>query len=250
MMLGQGVDQAGKFFALCGDALRAISRRPVQWGEFVQQTAFIAGVSIVPAIFVTLPLTVVAQFFIGLLLAELGASDLAGAGAGFAIVTELGPFCAVLVIAGAAATSVSADLGARTIREEIDAMKVLGIDPIHRLVVPRLFAFVVVSVGLYGLVCVVGIVGTYLFSVLMMGASPGLFVANLNLLVDLPAFLVSLTKSALFGLGAGLVACHLGLNAKGGAKGVGEAVNQSVVLTLMLLVVINSAISTAYLQVR
>lgn len=249
-VVGRGVSQLGKFFALCGDVVLAIPRRPVQWREFVQQLVFIVSVSILPAIFVTLPFTVVLQFFFGLLLAEIGATDLAGGLAGFALVTELGPFCAVLVIAGAGATAVCADLGARTIREEIDAMKVLGIDPVQRLVVPRVFAFVVASVGLFGFVCVVALIGTYMFSVLLQGASPGLFVANLNLLTDLPTFLVSVLKSAMFGLAAGLVACHLGLNAKGGPKGVGDAVNQTVVLTLMVLLVINSITSTIYVQVK
>lgn len=248
--LGRGVDHLGKFFALCGDVVLAIPRKPVQWREFIQQTAFIAGVSLLPAIFTTIPFTVVVQFFIGQLLSEIGASDLTGAGAGLAIVNELGPFCAVLVIAGAGATAVCADLGSRNIREEIDAMKVLGIDPVQRLVVPRIFAFVVVSVGLFGFVCVVGLVGAYLFAVLLQGASPGLFVASLNLLTDLPSFLVSMLKSALFGMAAGLVACYLGLNAKGGSKGVGDAVNQTVVFSLIVLLVINSIASTIYVSVR
>ncbi len=238
----------GAFFALAGDGFRAMFRRPFQTREFVQQVAFIANVSVLPAILVAIPFCVVVQFFLGQLLSEIGAIDLAGAGAGFAIIRELGPFCAVMVVAGAGATSVCADLGARTIREEIDAMKVLGIDPIHRLVVPRLLAFVVVSTGLFALVCAVGFLGTFVFSATLQGASPGLFVSNLTLLVGMSDFLVALFKSAVFGLGAGLVCCHLGLSVKGGPKSVGNAVNQSVVFSLMLLMVINSIIGAVALQ--
>lgn len=240
----------GGFFALCGDTARAVFRRPFHVGEFLRQTAFISGVSVLPVIFVTIPFTIVVQFFIGQLLAEIGATDLAGAGAAFAVVQELGPFSAVLVVAGAGATAVCADLGARTIREEIDAMRVLGIDPVHRLVVPRVAAFVVTSIGLFGFVCVVGLLGTYAFSVLVQGASAGLFVANLTLLTSFTDFLVSVVKSALFGVAAALVACYLGLNAKGGPKGVGDAVNQTVVFTLMVLVVVNTLTTTVYLQLR
>ena len=106
----------------------------------------------------------------------------------------------------------------------------------------------VVSVGLFGVVAVVGLVGTFLFSTTALGATPGLFVANLALLTDYAAFLVSLAKAALFGLAAGLVSCYLGLTARGGPKGVGDAVNQTVVFTLMVLVVINTAASTLFLQ--
>jgi len=248
MLADNVVARLGGFYAMCGDVLRAVFRRPFHWREFLAQAAFIAGVSTVPVIFVTIPFTVVVQFFIGQLLRELGAVDLSGAGAGLAVVQELGPFSAVLVVAGAGATAVCADLGARTIREEIDAMRVLGIDPIHRLVLPRVLAFMVTSMGLFALVCTVGLVGTYVFSVLAQGASPGLFVYNLTLLTGFTDFVVSLVKAALFGLAAGLVACYLGLNTRGGPKGVGDAVNQTVVFTLMLLAVINTLTTAVYFQ--
>lgn len=251
-MAGTGrvvVARLGGFFSLCAETARVGFTRRLHVGEFLEQTVFIASVSILPVIFVTIPFTVVVQFFIGQLLIEIGAVDLSGAGAGLAVIQELGPFCSVLVVAGAGATAVCADLGARKIREELDAMEVLAIDPIHRLVVPRIAAFVVVSVGLFGIVSVVGLVGTYAFSTLVQGATPGLFVSNLTLLTNLTDFGVSLVKTAVFGVAAGLVACYLGLNAKGGPKGVGEAVNQTVVFTLMVLVVANTLITTVYFQV-
>jgi len=241
--------RVGSFVAMAGDSLRAIFRRPFPLQEYLEQTVFIASVSILPAIFVTIPFTVVVQFFINQLLQEIGATDLAGAGAGFAVIQELGPFCSVLVVAGAGATAVCADLGSRKIREELDAMETLGLDPMHRLVAPRILAFMTVAVGLFGVVSVVGLAGTYFFSVVIGGASPGLFVANLTLVTGAPEFITSLIKTVTFGIAAALVACYLGLNAKGGPKGVGEAVNQTVVFTLMILLVINSAITTIYLQI-
>lgn len=240
----------GGFFSLAGDSFRMMFRRPFPTQEFLEQTIFIAGVTVVPVIFVTIPFTVVVQFFLGQLLEEIGAVDLAGAGAGLAIIAELGPFCSVLVVAGAGATAVCADLGSRKIREELDAMETLGIDPVHRLVAPRVLAFMVVSVGLFGIVCVVGLVGTFVFSTVVQGASPGLFVANLTLVTGLGDLITSLVKTAVFGIAAALVACYLGMNAKGGPKGVGEAVNQTVIFTLMVLMVLNSLITTIFLQVK
>jgi phospholipid/cholesterol/gamma-HCH transport system permease protein len=224
-------------------------RRPFAWQEFLDQTLFIASVSILPVIFTTIPFTVVVQFFIGQLLSEIGAVDLSGAGAGLAVIQELGPFCSVLVVAGAGATGVCADLGARKIREELDALAVMGFDPMQRLVAPRILAFMVVSVGLYGIVVVVGLVGTLVFSTLVLGASPGLFVSNLTLLTGSAAFVTSLVKTAVFGVAAAFVSCYLGMNAKGGPRGVGEAVNQTVVFTLMVLMVLNTIATTVFLQI-
>ena len=85
-------------------------------------------------------------------LRELGAADLSGAGAAFGAVTQLGPLVTVLIVAGAGATAMCADLGSRTIREEIDAMEVLGINPVQRLVTPRMLASGLVALLLNSLV--------------------------------------------------------------------------------------------------
>ena len=127
-------------------------------------------------------------------------------------------------------------------------METLGIDPVRRLVAPRILVFMVVSLGLFGIVCVVGLLGTFVFSTSVQGASPGLFVANLTLVAG--EFVTSLVKTAVFGIAAALVACYLGINAKGGPKGVGEAVNQTVIFALMVLMVLNSLITMIYLQVK
>ncbi|ORA74854.1 ABC transporter permease, partial [Mycobacterium malmoense] len=116
---------------------KALFRWPFQWREFILQCWFIMRVALLPAILVSVPFTVLLIFTLNVLLAQFGAADLSGAGAAIGAVTQLGPQVTVLVVAGAGSTAICADLGARTIREEIDAMEVLGIDPIHRLVVPR-----------------------------------------------------------------------------------------------------------------
>jgi len=249
MGMKSGLATVGGFFEMTASAFRAFGKRPFALEEFLQQTLFIANVSFLPAVFVTVPFTVVVQFFINQLLSEIGAVDLSGAGAGLVVIQELGPFCSVLVVAGAGATAVCADLGSRKIREELDAMQVMGIDPMQRLVAPRIAAFVLVALGLYGVVSVVGLVGTYIFTVTIANGSPGIFVSNLTLVTDFTAFVVALVKTALFGIAAALVACYLGLNAKGGPKGVGDAVNQTVVFTLMVLLVINSTVTLVYLQI-
>ena len=93
----------------------------------------------------TIPFTVLTVFTLNILLVEIGAADLSGTGAALGAVTQIGPLVTVLVVAGAGATAMCADLGARTIREEIDALRVLGINPIQALVVPRVLAATLVA---------------------------------------------------------------------------------------------------------
>lgn len=240
----------GGFYSFVGTVFKQMFTRKFHFREFISQAWFITNVSFWPALLVSIPFCVVIIFQVNQLLIQIGAVDLAGAGAAVAVVREIGPIVSVLVVAGAGATAICADLGSRKIREEIDAMVTLGIDPIERLVVPRVLASTLVGVALNGMVTVVGLVGGYFFSVVLQGATPGLYLSDLTLLVGLPDFLASEAKAAVFGMLAGLTACYLGLNAKGGPKGVGEAVNQTVVFAFMLLFAANSVISALFLQIK
>jgi phospholipid/cholesterol/gamma-HCH transport system permease protein len=202
------------------------------------------SVSLLPTIAVSVPLTVLIIFTLNVLLAEFGAADISGAGAALGAVTQLGPLVTVLVVAGAGSTAICADLGARTIREEIDAMEVLGIDPIQRLVVPRVIAATFVAILLNGAVIIIGLVGGYIFGVYLQHVSAGAYVSTLTLITGLPEVIISLVKSAAFGLIAGLVGCYRGLTTKGGAKGVGTAVNETLVLCVLALFAINVVLTT------
>lgn len=240
----------GDFYWFVGKVFKQMFTRRFRFREFISQAWFITTVSLGPAILVAIPFCVVIIFQVNQLLIQIGAVDLAGAGAAVAVVREIGPIVSVLVVAGAGATAICADLGSRKIRDEIDAMVTLGIDPIQRLVVPRVVASTLVGVALNGVVTVVGLAGGYFFSVVLQGATPGLYLSDLTLLVGLPDFLASEAKAAVFGMLAGLTACYLGLNAKGGPKGVGDAVNQTVVFSFMLLFAANSVISALFLQIK
>ena len=97
-----------------------------------------------------IPFTVLLTFTLNILLVEFGAADFSGTGAALGTVTQIGPIVTVLVVAGAGATAMCADLGARTIREELDALRVMGINPIQALVVPRVLAATLVALVLVG----------------------------------------------------------------------------------------------------
>jgi phospholipid/cholesterol/gamma-HCH transport system permease protein len=234
----------GGLFSMAADAFVFIFRRPFQWREFLEQAWFVARVSMLPTLLVAIPFTTLVSFTLNILLRELGAADLSGAGAAFGAVTQLGPLVTVLIVAGAGATAMCADLGSRTIREEIEAMEVLGINPVQRLVTPRMLASGLVAFLLNSLVVIIGILGGYVFSVLIQGVNPGAFAAGITLLTGVPEVIISCVKALLFGLIAGLVACYRGLTITGGgAKAVGNAVNETVVYAFMALFVINVVVT-------
>jgi phospholipid/cholesterol/gamma-HCH transport system permease protein len=239
----------GNFFAFILDALRGVFRRPFQVREFIQQAWFISSVSVLPAALVSIPFGAVIALQLGSLVRQLGAQSFTGAASVIAVVREAGPIVTALIVAGAAGSAICADLGSRKIREELDAMEVLGIDPIHRLVAPRVVASMLVAMLLNGLVSVVGVSGGYVFNVIMQGGTPGAYLASFQALGQLPDLVSGEIKAAVFGVIAAVVASYKGMTAKGGPKGVGDAVNQSVVITFMLLFAINFVITAVYFQV-
>jgi len=241
--------QSGFFFAFCLDALRGLGRRPFQLREFLQQAWFVSSVSILPAALVSVPFGAVIALQLGSLVRQLGAQSFAGAASVLAVVREAGPIVTALIIAGAGGSAICADLGARKIRDELDAMEVLGIDPLHRLVAPRVAATMLVAVLLNGLVSVVGVSGGYFFNVVMQGGTPGAYLASFQALGQLPDLVVGEIKALMFGATAALVASYKGMTARGGPKGVGDAVNQSVVVTFMLLFALNFVVTAVYFQV-
>ena len=233
----------GGFFKMCLLTGKALGR-PFEGKEFVQYSWFLMTVALLPTFAMSIPLTVLIIFIFNLLLQEFGAADVSGAGAALASVTQLGPLVTVLVVAGAGSTAICADLGARTIREEIDALEVLGIDPIHRLVVPRVAAAMFVAVLLNGAVITIGLIGSFAFGVGLQNISAGAYLQTLTLLTGLPEVLISIAKALTFGLIAGLVGCYRGLTVGGGAKGVGIAVNETLVLCVVALFAVNVIFTT------
>jgi phospholipid/cholesterol/gamma-HCH transport system permease protein len=239
---------SGKLFAFALDVLRALPKRPFQVREFIQQTWFIASVTIVPTALVAIPFGAVIALQLGSLTRQLGAESFTGSASVLAVLREASPIVTALLIAGAGGSAICADLGARKIRDEIDAMEVLGISPIQRLVVPRVLGCMLVATLLNGLVSVVGVAGGYFFNVVLQGGTPGAYLASFSALAQVEDFWSAEIKALTFGMIAAVVASYKGLNAGGGPKGVGDAVNQSVVITFMLLFAVNLAMTAIYFQ--
>ena len=241
--------QAGNIVELLIDVIVKTFKPPFQFREFITQAWFIASVTILPTALVAIPFGAVVSLQTGSLISQLGAESFTGAASVLAVIQQGSPLVTALLIAGAAGSAVTADLGSRTIREEIDAMKVLGIDPVQRLVVPRVLAMILVAVLLNGMVSVVGIAGGYFFNVILQGGTPGAYLASFSAFAQLPDIWIGEIKAAIFGVIAGVIAAHQGLNPKGGPKGVGDAVNQAVVITFLILFFANLILTLVYLQI-
>ena len=219
---------------LTGRTLVSAVRPPYPYGsEFVGQFLFAMKLCWFPLLISTIafgyeaPGLQAANFLV-----LFGALDRLGGFFVLASIREFAPFVDAIVLAGVAGTAITADLGARKIREELDALQVLGVDPIKNLVVPRFLALMVAT-GLFNIYALLfGIFGG-LLAELVKGQPLGPFWATLFANASTTDLWGSVLKTTLYGAIIAIVCCYKGMTASGGAEGVGRAVNQAVVITFL-----------------
>lgn len=217
-----------------------------QWGEFVHQGAFMAATAVVPTVLVALPMGVTLSVQFALLANQVGATSLAGAASGLAVIRQASSLVAAMMMASAVGSAIAADLGSRTMREETDAMQVMGVSVIRRLVVPRFGAAITVGVALTGITAFVGFLASYLFNVYFQRGAPGSFVATFSSFATPEDMVVALVKAVAYGAIVAVVACQKGLSTKGGPAGVADSVNAAVVEAILVLMMVNVGISQLY----
>lgn len=238
--------EAGGMCTLAIEGLRSTPGIRSWWHEFVEQCVFLARVTTLPVMLIALPLGATISLQIGQLTRQLGAESLTGAAVIVGVVREAAPIAAALLIAGAGGSAMTSDMGARNIRDELAAMEVMAVNPVHRLVTPRLYAASLVGLLLVSLVIVAGVGGGFVFNVVLQGVSPGAYFQGAGSLLRIEDLFVSLLKAALFGFIAAVVACHRGMTCSRSPVGVGLAVKQAVVLSFLAVFTVNYVITSLY----
>jgi len=192
----------------------------------------------------SLPLVGLICFLVGMIMAlqsayqlrDLGAIDLVPSLVAISITRELAPLLAAIVVAGRFGSAIAAELGTMKVSQEIDALTVMGIDPVSFLVVPRLAALIVSLPCLTIFADVIGIVGGLAVSAATLGIGASRYI---SLTVDslvLQDIFTGLVKAVAFAGIIGLIGCHQGLATRGGAEEVGRSTTASVVRSIVLII--------------
>ncbi len=202
--------------------------------EFVRQYIFSFRATLMPA---TVVAFVIGFSTIGIqggsLASAFGAIDRISAVAPIAFLRELGPLLTSAIVAGTLGSTITAEIGARQIRQEIEALEILGINPVRNLVLPKVLACALMMPVLNLIALWAGIAGTLGAAVVLYGSTPGAFFDSLLTLTTFIDLWGSEMKLILFGWMIGIIASYKGLTVGGGAEGVGKAVNESVVASLV-----------------
>jgi phospholipid/cholesterol/gamma-HCH transport system permease protein len=244
---------AGEIGDLFLTVIRTAVRRPFSWrGLFLTECDTVLRRCLLPAVIsigaFALGLAVV---YVGGIVKALGTTDRIGGGVYLGFCREPSVWVTTMILAGVAGSAMTADLAARKIRDELDALTVLGTDTTRMLIIPRVFALAVMApiLGLLTLwtstvVCYIGVSLTYKGYI-----TPAGYIEATKAFVNVADLVNQAVKLFVAGMIVGVVSCHKGLTSSGGAEGVGRAVNQAVLISFFAVWTINVLGNTIFLSV-
>jgi phospholipid/cholesterol/gamma-HCH transport system permease protein len=200
----------------------------------------------------SMPTVALANFLLGIVLAiqgagqfaKLGATDLVANLVAFSILREIGPLITAVIVIGRSGSSITAELGTMKVAEEIEALNVMGIDPVRFLVVPRLLAMIIMMPVLTVLGEGIGLFAGWLISVTSLHLDPNYYVQLSIDAVEQKDLFTGLLKAVFFGAIVGTVGCYYGIQVEGGAEGVGKATTKSVVTSLTCMLAMDALLTT------
>lgn len=201
-----------------------------------------------------IPIVVLMAFLIGVVLAFQGAAQLRQFGAqifvvdliAVSVLRELGVLLTAIIVAGRSGAAFTAAIGSMKMREEIDALRTLGLDPVAVLVLPRVIALVIALPLLTVVADVAGLIGGAAMSWIELGVSPGMFALRMKTGIDASHYLAGLAKAPVFALIVGLTGCWFGLLVGSDAESLGRMTSRAVVVAIFLVIVVDAAFSVLF----
>jgi phospholipid/cholesterol/gamma-HCH transport system permease protein len=203
------------------------------------------------------PIVATMAFLIGVVLAFQGSVQLRQFGAevfvvdliAISVLRELGILLTAIIVAGRSGSAFTAAIGSMKLREEIDAMRTLGLDPIEVLVLPRVIALLLMLPVLGLIADAAGLLGGVLMSWIELGVSPGMFITRLYQTTDVWHLAVGFIKAPFFAVVIGVIGCYEGMRVEGSAESVGRLTTRSVVLSIFSVIVIDAIFSVFFAEV-
>jgi phospholipid/cholesterol/gamma-HCH transport system permease protein len=223
------IEEVGDFARLAAATARSAFRARPPIRETLRQMEAI-GVRSTTIVAVTALFTgMVMSLQTAFALSRFGAKPYVGGVVGLALVRELAPVLAALMMSGRVGAGITAEIGSMVVTEQVDAIRVMGADPVQKLVLPRVVAATICLPLLSVLATVLGILGGMLIADSVYQITPHFYMETVTYNVVLADFLSGLAKTFAFGWIIGMVGCHMGLATTGGTTGVGRATTRSVV---------------------
>ena len=241
------IAETGRMFLFVLSVVVLATRPPYRINNLLKQIHFIGIRSLfvitLTAIFAGMVLALQGYYT----LTRFGAEGMLGPAVALSIIRELGPVLSGLMVTGRAGSALAAELGIMRIREQVDALEVMGISSLQFLVVPRILAGLISLPILTAIFDVIGIFGGYLIAVQLLEMSSGTYFSGIESAVVMRDISTGLIKAFCFGLIVTWICTYKGYYAKRGAEGVSQATTSAVVLSSVLILVCDYFITSILL---
>jgi phospholipid/cholesterol/gamma-HCH transport system permease protein len=233
------LEESGRVMLLFLKTVAFIFRPPFDIRSLLKQVEYV-GIKSIPVVLIT-------GGFTGMVLAlqsytgfkRFNAEAFVATVVALSMTRELGPVLCGLMVSGRVGSAMAAELGTMQVTEQIDALYTLAINPVKYLVVPRFLASLIVMPILTTFADIIGIMGGYLVSVMLLGSNPTVYIRRTYDYLDLEDVYIGLLKACIFGMIIATIGCYQGMNTRGGAEGVGKATTNAVVISSLLILIAN-----------
>jgi len=230
------------------EAMLWVFRPPCRFDQYLRQMEFV-GVKSIWIIALTAVFTgAVFALQTGRVYALFNMEVMVGATVGMSLAREIAPVFAAIMVTARACSAMAAELGTMRVTEQIDAMEAMAVNPIQYLVVPRIIACTIMVPMLTMLYTFVGVIGSYVVSIYLLGIDEGPFMYRLYYYVDADDIWGGLLKAAIFGFLIATISCYMGFTTKDGAKGVGRATTRAVVVSCVTILITDYFLTTWILE--
>lgn len=233
------IRDVGDIVVFSARSLRLATTKPSRFPELIQHMEFIGnkslGIITLTGLFTGLALSF--QIYLGFKIVNM--VNLVGPTVALGISRELGPVLTGLIVAARAGGAMAARLGTMRVNEQIDALDVMGVNTRQYLIMPRIIAAVLCMPLLTGVFDFVAMVGSWFLCVHLVEIDQAVFFQRINDLLEVRHINEGLFKSAVFGMVFAAICTYRGFNTKGGARGVGEATNNGVVQSMVLIIILD-----------
>jgi phospholipid/cholesterol/gamma-HCH transport system permease protein len=235
--LARFFEEMGRLLLMIWRVLAWTPRPPYDWRELLRQMVRVG--------FDSIPVVLLTAMFTGMVLAletftvllRFNAESFVGSLIGLSMVRELSSVLSGLIVAGRVGSAMGAELGTMRVTEQIDALEVMATDPVHYLVVPRVWATTLTLPILIVFADAIGIYGGYLVSVVLLGANPVSYLAKSFQYMGVHDLVAGIIKAAVFGFLLSVIGCQQGFYTTGGAEGVGRSTTSAVVVASIAILI-------------
>ena len=236
-----------EYYILCFNGTMGIVRKPLYFRDLMEQMDYVGAGSLGIIALVTLFIGMALSLQISAEFAVLGLQMYTGRVVGISVITEIGPVTAALVFAGRAGSGMASEIGSMVLRHQVDTLRVFGIDPIRKLITPRIIGALIMLPALTIIGDFIALLGGYYINTFVNNQSGAVYWDSIRIVLETRYIVSGSVKPVIFGFIIASISCYSGFSTKGGATGLKSATTRAFMLSTIMIIISDFTITKVIL---